>query len=55
LAGFRRTFDPVQAAVHGNISASLVIEGQGPFYALESLPGLAQARIEALSQTVREV
>ena len=55
LAGFRRTFDPVQAVVHGNISASLVIEGQGPFYALESLPGLAQARIEALSQSVREV
>ena len=55
LAGFRRTFDPIQAVVHGNISASLVIEGQGPFYALESLPTLAQARLEALSQSVREV
>ncbi len=55
LAGFRRTFDPIQAAVYGNISASLVIEGQGPFYALESLPTLAQARFEALNQSVREV
>lgn len=55
LAGFRRTFDPVQAAVFGNISASLVIEGQGPFYALDSLPSLAQARFEALLQSVREV
>ena len=55
LAGFRRTFDPVQAAVHGNISASLVMEGQGPFYALDSLPSLAQARLEALGQSVREV
>ncbi len=55
LAGYRRTFDPVQAAVYGNISASLVIEGQGPFYALDSLPSLAQARLEALSQSVREV
>jgi sugar/nucleoside kinase (ribokinase family) len=55
LAGYRRTFDPIQAAVYGNISASLVIEGQGPFYALDSLPYLAQARLEALSQSIREV
>lgn len=55
LAGYRQTFDPVRAAVFGNISASLVIEGQGPFYALDSLPGLAQARFEALLQSVREV
>jgi sugar/nucleoside kinase (ribokinase family) len=55
LAGFRDTFDPVRAVVHGNISASLVIEGQGPFYAMDSLPGLAQARLEALSKSVREV
>jgi hypothetical protein len=33
----------------------MVIEGHGPFYALESLPGLAKARLEALSQSVREV
>jgi sugar/nucleoside kinase (ribokinase family) len=55
LAGFRKTFDPVQAAVYGNISASLVIEGQGPFYAMEALPSLAEARFDALLQTVREV
>lgn len=55
LAGFRNTFDPVQAVIHGNISASMVIEGHGPFYALDSLPGLAEARLEALSQSVREV
>lgn len=55
LAGFRDTFDPLQAVVHGNISASLVIEGQGPFYAMDSLPRLAQARFEALAKSVREV
>ncbi|UCD99109.1 MAG: carbohydrate kinase family protein [Chloroflexota bacterium] len=55
LAGFRRTFDPIQAALYGNISASLVMEGRGPFYALDSLPTLAQARLEALVQSVREV
>jgi sugar/nucleoside kinase (ribokinase family) len=55
LAGFRDTFDPLQAVVHGNISSSLVIEGHGPFYAMDSLPRLAQARFEALAKSVREV
>lgn len=55
LAGFRRTYDPLQAVLHGNISASMVIEGHGPFYALEALPGLAQARLEALRQSVRKI
>jgi sugar/nucleoside kinase (ribokinase family) len=55
LAGYRRTYDPVQAVLHGNISASITIEGNGVFYALDALPGLAQARLEALSQAVRKV
>jgi len=55
LAGYRRTYDPLQAVLHGNISASLVVEGVGPFYALDSLPGLAQARLEALQQGVRKL
>jgi sugar/nucleoside kinase (ribokinase family) len=55
LAGYRHTFDPLQAVIHGNISASLVLEGHGPFYALDSLPGLASARLEALSKSVREI
>lgn len=55
LAGFRRTYDPLQAALHGNISASLVVEGVGPFYALDALPGLADARLEALRQSVRKL
>lgn len=55
LAGYRRTYDPVQAALYGAISASLVIEGSGPFYALDALPGLAQARLEALRETAHRV
>jgi sugar/nucleoside kinase (ribokinase family) len=55
LAGYRRTYDPLEAALHGNISASLAIEGQGPFYALDALPGLARARLEALREGVRKV
>lgn len=55
LAGWRRTFDPVQAALYGNVSASLTIEGSGPFYPLEALPGLAEARLEVLKQSIRKV
>ena len=55
LAGYRQTYDPVQAVLYGGISASLVVEGSGPFYALEALPGLAQARLEALRETVHRI
>jgi sugar/nucleoside kinase (ribokinase family) len=55
LAGYRKTFDPLQAVLHGNISSSLTLEGSGPFYALDVLPGLAQARLETLAQSVRKV
>jgi hypothetical protein len=55
LAGYRKTYDPLQAVLHGNISSSFTLEGSGPFYALEALPGLAQARLEALAKSVRKV
>jgi len=55
LAGYRRTYDPLQAVLHGNISASLTIEGSGPFYALDALEGLAEARLDALAQSVRKL
>lgn len=55
LAGYRRTFDPLQATLYGNISASLAIEGHGAFYALDALPGLAQARLDALRGSARKV
>lgn len=55
LIGYRQTYDPLQAALYGNISASLVIESHGPVYALESLTRLAYARLESLRQLVRKV
>lgn len=55
LAGYRRTYNPLQAGLYGNISASLVVEGVGPFYALDALPGLADARLDSLKQSVRKV
>jgi sugar/nucleoside kinase (ribokinase family) len=55
LAGLRRSFDPLEAVLFGNISASLVIEGNDFAYALGALPGLAEARLEALRQNIRKV
>jgi cytidine kinase len=54
-AGYLKTFDPLQAVLHGCVSASLAIEGCGIFHAMESLPGLAQARLDSLSGLVRQV
>jgi sugar/nucleoside kinase (ribokinase family) len=55
LAGFQKTFDPLRAVLYGSVSASLTIEGSGAFHALEALPGLALARLDALSGLVRQI
>ena len=55
LAGYRRSFDPLEAVLYGSVSASLAIEGVGAFYALGALPGLADARLEVLRDQVQEV
>lgn len=53
LAGYRQTYDPLYAALTGAISSSIVMESAQPFYALDTLPGLAKARAEALRDRVR--
>lgn len=55
LAGYRNSYDPVEAALHGNVSASLKVEGSGAYYPLDVMPGLAQARLEALRDMVHKV
>jgi sugar/nucleoside kinase (ribokinase family) len=55
LAGFRKTYDPVQATLYGNVSASLKMEGSGPFYPLDMLSGLAEARLHVMKDLVREI
>jgi sugar/nucleoside kinase (ribokinase family) len=55
LAGLRQTFDPLQAVLYGSVAASLVIEGSGPFFALQALPRLAEARLEYIRGAVREI
>ncbi len=53
LACYRETYDPLEAALHGAISTSMVVEGSQPFYALNALPGLAQARLDSLRPRVQ--
>jgi sugar/nucleoside kinase (ribokinase family) len=55
LAGYRKTYDPLEAALHGNVSASLKVEGSGAFYPLDVLPGLAQARLDVLRDLAHKV
>lgn len=55
LAGYRRTYDPLEAALYGNISASFVVEGRSPEYALDVLPGLPELRLESIRDSVRKV
>jgi len=55
LAGFKKTYEPLTAAMYGNVSASLKVEGSGAFYPLDVLSGLASARLEALKDLVREM
>ena len=54
LVGLVRTGSPVEAALHGSVSASLTIEGTGALFALGSAPGLAKARLDALRPRVKK-
>jgi hypothetical protein len=55
LVGYCKGYDPVEGVLHGNISASLKIEGNGAYYPLDVMPGLAEARLHVLRDMVREV
>jgi sugar/nucleoside kinase (ribokinase family) len=45
---FKNSYDPVHALLSGCVYASLALEGTGPFYCSEALPGLAEARFEKM-------
>jgi sugar/nucleoside kinase (ribokinase family) len=55
LAGYKKTYEPLPAAMYGNVSASLNVEGSGAFYPLDVLSGLAAARLDALKDLVRQM
>jgi ribokinase len=53
LVGLTRTGDPLEAAVRGCVSASLVVEGLGALYALDHAAGELERRAAAVRATVR--
>jgi sugar/nucleoside kinase (ribokinase family) len=55
LAGLRASYDPLIAALQGNISASFILSGSSPFFAIGAMPGLAEARLQALRDKVRRL
>jgi sugar/nucleoside kinase (ribokinase family) len=55
MAGYCKNYDPLEGVLYGNVSASLKVEGSGAYYPLDVLPGLAEARLNALRNMVREV
>ena len=55
LAGYRQSYNALAGTMKGSIAASLVIEGSGPFFALDAMPGLVELRLEALRERVQEI
>jgi sugar/nucleoside kinase (ribokinase family) len=55
LVGYKRTYDPLQAVMYGNVAASICAERSGVFYQRDVLPGLPQARLENLRDAIRKV
>ena len=55
IIGYRKSYDPVEAVLYGNISAAIVTEGYGPLFALDILPGLQYARLDSLRLSVRKL
>ncbi|MFA7406835.1 MAG: carbohydrate kinase family protein [Anaerolineaceae bacterium] len=53
LVGYREHYDPMEAALMGSVAASVVVEGTGVFFGLDVMPGLIDARREAMRQLVR--
>jgi sugar/nucleoside kinase (ribokinase family) len=54
LAAWQQSYDPVESALRGCISASLAMEGLGGLYALDRNPDLAEARLFSLRRSHSE-
>jgi sugar/nucleoside kinase (ribokinase family) len=55
LAKFKRDYDPIDAFLYSAAVASIAVEGTGPFYLLDSFPGLIEARVEVLKNMLSAV
>lgn len=55
LAEFKDKYSPDQALISAAASASIAVEGSGPFYCLDSFAGLANARCEVLHTMLKKI
>jgi len=53
VASYLTHFDPVYAAAAGAVSASIKLEGSTPFYLLDTLPALAESRLDKMMSEVQ--
>ncbi len=53
LAGIKKTYDPLEACLQGNISASLAMQSPNPLFMSDNLPGFTQARLDSLRAMVQ--
>jgi len=53
LGELRFSHDPVRAVVRGSVVASIKGEGSGPFYPLDAIPGLIEARFARIKDWVK--
>jgi hypothetical protein len=53
LAVMRKSHDPIQAMMSGSVTASITLEGSGPFFPLETTPGLMEARMERIKDWIK--
>jgi sugar/nucleoside kinase (ribokinase family) len=54
LAGLRMKYDPLEAALMGSVAVSFKIQGSGPFYPMEALPELVEARLDILREKTKK-
>jgi sugar/nucleoside kinase (ribokinase family) len=52
MAGWKLTFDPIEASLRGVVSSSLVMEGSGALPSFHHLPGIAEKRLQSLRTLV---
>lgn len=53
LAGYQKTYDPLEAVIYGVVTESIASEGLHPLYLFDTLSGLAEARLGVLREMVR--
>jgi sugar/nucleoside kinase (ribokinase family) len=55
LAGYRKTYDPLQSILYGNVSASFCLECSTPRQVSDFLPGLPELRLNRLKDWVNKI